>query len=405
VSATRLIDCLVTTDALADVFSDASVLQAMLDFEASLARAEAGAGIIPARAAEIIGSSARADDFDAGAIARAARDSASPAIPLVAALTDRVHAADKTAAPFVHWGATSQDVVDTALVILLKRAKPILAADHARLASALRSQSEAHASTVMLGRTLLQPAVPITFGLKAATWFSVAEGAWRRLARACDDAMIVQFGGASGTLAALGEQGPDVGRALAEDLGLAPSLPWHTDRGRLAAVVTTCGMYTAALGKIARDVALLMQPEIGELAEPGGGSSAMPHKRNPAGCAIALAAAARLPGIVGGFLTGMVQEHERAVGGWQAEWSAVADAVQATGSAVAAMAAAIEGLQVFPDRMRANVEAMGGADLAERATLVQRAGSGGHAGRLEDSLGSAEAIRRKLLFSRAGDNA
>ena len=303
-SGHRLIDALATSDAVSDAFSDGAVLRAMLDFEVALARVEARAGIIPIAAADAIAAAAQPDGFDAAAIAREARTSATVSIPLVAALTARVRASSPDSAAYVHWGATSQDVTDTALVLLLARVRPVLAVEHGRLSSSLRRLSDAHAETIMLGRTLMQPATPITFGLKAAVWYSTAARGWKRLARAFDDSATVQFGGAAGTLAVLGEAGPEIGRKLANELGLLPSLPWHTDRAGLADVVSACGLYTGGLGKIARDVALLAQPEVGEVAAGGGGSSTMPHKQNPAGCAIALAAATRLPGIVAGFLAG-----------------------------------------------------------------------------------------------------
>ena len=371
-SAHRLIDALATSDAVLDAFSDTAVLQAMLDFEVALARVEARAGLIPVSAADAVAIAAQVDAFDAVTIAREARRSATVSIPFVAALTARVRAESPESAGYVHWGATSQDVADTALVLLLARVRPVLAAEHARLSASLRRLSDTHASTIMLGRTLMQPATPITFGLKAAVWYSTAAHGWTRLAQALDDAATVQFGGAAGTLAVLGDAGPAIGRALAHELGLHSSLPWHTDRGGLAAVVSACGIYTGALGKIARDITLLSQSEVGEVAAAGGGSSTMPHKQNPAGCAIALAAATRLPGIVAGFLAGLPQEHERAAGGWQAEWSSVSAAIETTGAALAAMAATTEALQVFPDRMRANLDATGGAIFAERAIFLLR---------------------------------
>ena len=369
--SSRLIDSLATTDALAEVFSDRSILQAMLDFEAALARAEVTAGVIPARAAEAIAAAARAEQFDAEAIAREARASGTVSIPLVQALTARVQAADAASARFVHFGATSQDVADSAMILTLRRAHAILAADHRRLDSTLRELSDRHARTVMLGRTLLQPAPPITFGLKVAGWAGALGRAWRRVQAAMDDAAVLQFGGAAGTLAALGDRGQVVSSALAGELGLgAPDAPWHTHRDRLAALVTAVGIYTATLGKIARDITLLMQDEVGEAAEPGGGSSTMPHKRNPAACARVLAAATRLPGLVAAFLTGMVQEHERAVGGWHAEWPTIAAAVQTTGSALEAMAGLAGELTVDADRMRANIERTNGAIFAERAMML-----------------------------------
>jgi 3-carboxy-cis,cis-muconate cycloisomerase len=374
--SSSLIDCLATTEALGEVFSDASVLEAMLAFEMALARASAAAGAIPAASAEVIATAA-ARDFDVSRIASAARAGATPAIPFVKALRERVGEVDQASATYVHWGATSQDVTDTALVLLLRRAQTIIATDHERLERGLRALSDRHAGTVMMGRTLLQPATPVTFGVKAAAWAAPVARSWRRLTRAWKQAMAIQFGGAAGTLAALGDQGPRIADAMARALDLRPAPPWHTDRDRLGALVGASGLYVAALGKVARDVTLLMQAEIGEVAGPGGGSSTMPQKRNPSGCALVLAAATRLPGLVASYLAAMPQEHERGVGGIQAEWPIVSAVVQSTGAAVAALAEVIDGLEVDPARMRANVEATGGTMFAERAVLLLAPGLGG----------------------------
>jgi 3-carboxy-cis,cis-muconate cycloisomerase len=369
--AVGLVDSLATTDALSAIFSDGSLLQAMLDFEASLASVQAGLGVIPQRAADVIRLSATADAFDAEAIARDARESGTVVVPFVKALTARVSAKDSESATFVHWGATSQDVADSALMLVLKPSRAVLAADHQRLERMLRELSDRHARTVMLGRTLLQPAPPITFGLKAAGWVAPIARGWKRLDAAFESALVLELGGATGTLAALGDRGPAIADALAKRLGLGTlGVPWHTQRDRLAALVTASGIYCGSLGKMARDIALLMQDEVGEVAEPGGGSSSMPHKRNPAGCAVALAAATRTPALVAAFLSGMVQEHERAVGGWHAEWPTVAAMVQATGAALSAMTRVIGGLDVFPDRMRSNIERTRGVVFAERAMML-----------------------------------
>ena len=368
---TRLVDALVTTEALGDIFDDASVLQVLLDVEAALARAQAALGVIPDSAAAAISRAAVADGFDAGVLARDARESATMAIPLVAALTTRVEASDPVAARYVHWGATSQDIVDTAMSVLIARCGHVLARDHAALAAHLRLLSDRHADTVMLGRTLLQPAPPTTFGLKAAGWYASLCRSWSRVERAWHDAARVQLGGAAGTLAALGDHGLDVADRLGGELGLpSAEAPWHAARDRFAALVAACAIYAGVLGKMARDISLLMQFEVGEVREAGGGSSAMPHKQNPSGCTRALAAAARLPGLAAMMLTGLVQEHERAAGAWQAEWPAIADALQATGAALEAMRAVTAGLTVDPARMRANLEATRGAVYAERAMLL-----------------------------------
>lgn len=420
-----LIDSFATTAALAERFSDAAVLGAMLRFERSLAKAQSRLGMIPRSAADCI---ARVDCLDSGSLPDEARRAASLAIPFVQILTEAVKQVDPAAAGFVHWGATSQDVLDSALVLLLRDARAILAHDHARLEAALRALSERHAGTVMLARTLLQPALPTTFGYKSAGWYGAAHRSWRGLSRAFDEALLLQFGGAAGTLAAYGTRGGELAAEFAKELDLPlPAAPWHGHRERLAALIAHCGIYTGSLAKIARDLSLLMQPEIGEVAGPGGGSSAMPHKRNPAGPTVALAAAARLPGLVAAFLGAMPQEHERAAGGWQSEWPAVADAIQATGSALAAVADTIEGLTVDPGRMRANIEATAGAVFAEKAVmlLAPRMGRAAAQARVaealkaaslrgslahlltpeqletidrpEDYLGAAEEFRRRLL--------
>ena len=373
--AVRLIDSLATTEALALLFSDQSVLQAMLDFEAGLARAEARAGMIPQAAADAIAFAAQAGAFDGAALARDTLRAGTPGIPLVKGLTERVRATDPAAAAFVHWGATSQDVADTALILLLKKVQPILDADLTKTEQALDRLSGQHAGTVMLGRTLLQAAPPVTFGLKAAAWQSATRRGHEQLNRSFAEALLLQFGGATGTLAALGEHGPSVSQLLAEELGLhCPEAPWHTHRDRLGVLVCACGVLTGTLGKIARDISLLMQNEVGEAAEPGGqgrgGSSTMPHKRNPIGCAVTLAAANRTPGLVASFLYGMIQEHERGVGGWQAEWPTVSALVQATGVAAANMAEVTESLTVDPGKMRANIDVTRGVIFAERAMIL-----------------------------------
>jgi len=367
----RLISSLATTDALAAAFSDTAFLQGMLDFETALARAEASAGLVPQAAAAAITRAAVAQEFDIDEIVRGARSNATPVVTVVRMLEARVEATDPQAARWVHLGATSQDVFDTALILCVRTAWMSLERDHARLAAAIDRLAREHSGTVMLGRTLLQPAAPITFGLKAAGWLGSLSRSWQTCVSAYEHSMVVQFGGAAGTLAALGSKGADVEAVLARDLGLSvPDAPWHSHRDRLAAFVAACGIYTGALGKMARDISLLMQHEIGEAFERGGGSSTMPHKRNPSGCAVALAAANRLPGLVASMLASMPQEHERSLGGWHAEAPIVADATQTTGSALSAMADVIEGLTIDTVRMRQNVDDTRGVIFAERAAVT-----------------------------------
>jgi 3-carboxy-cis,cis-muconate cycloisomerase len=395
--SSRLLASLGTTEEFADLFSDSSVLAVLLAFESALARAQACLGLIPQSAAVAISRAAVADGFDAAAIAREARQSATLAIPLVNALAARVREIDAPSARFVHWGATSQDTIDTAMVLLLDRAQGILAVDHARLEQSLRALSERHAGTVMLARTVLQPAPPITFGLKVAGWYGAIHRSWSRLRGSFGEALRLQFGGASGTLAAYGPDGLALASQLAKELHLpVSSAPWHAHRDRLAALAADCGIYTGALGKIARDIALLMQQEVAEAAEAGGASSAMPHKRNPSGCVVALAAANRTPGLVAAFLAGMVQEHERAAGAWQAEWPTLAGLIEATGSALAAMASVIDGLAVYPDRMLANLAETQGVIFAEKVKML----IGARIGREAAEALLAEAAREAIQSAR-----
>ncbi len=371
----RLIESLATTSTLAALFSDESVLRAMLEFETALARAEARHGLIPMDAADAIASAAVPRNFDISVLADATFRAGTPAIPLVKMLTDQVRKTDAKAARFVHWGATSQDVADTAMSLLLKRAEPILLDGLSHLEKSLADLSKRHKNSVMLGRTLLQPAPPVTFGLKAAGWLaSVARGG-RRLQKAFRVAAVLQFGGASGTLAALGDRGIQVADTLSADLGFGGEItvPWHTQRDQLATLICACGVLTGSLGKMARDISLLMQNEVGEAAEPAGegrgGSSTMPNKRNPTACSLTLAAAHRVPGLVASFLSTMLQEHERGVGGWQAEWPVVA-VIQSTGVAIASMAEVTQGLSVDAEKMRLNIENTNGAIFAERAMML-----------------------------------
>jgi 3-carboxy-cis,cis-muconate cycloisomerase len=396
----RLINCLGTTDEIADVFSDRSLLVGMLQFEVGLARAEARHGVIPSRSVEAIAAAADPDAFDPAAIAAAARTSGTIAIGFVRKLTERVRELDATSAGYVHWGATSQDVTDTALVLCLVRACRILERHHDGLLDALRNLSDQYAGTVMLGRTLLQPAPPVTFGLKAAGWYAACARGWIRVADAFDEALVLQFGGASGTLAALGDRGLDVTAELGRELGLSlPDAPWHAHRDRMAALVVACGVYVGTLGKIATDVSLLMQTEIGEASEPGGGSSAMPQKRNPAGCAIAIAAATRVPGLVASFLSGMLQQHERGLGGGHAEAPTLVSVVQATGAALSAVQHIAEELRVDEARMRRNIASTGGTVFAERAMMLLAPSIGRDRAHAVISKAAAEAVERGEAFA------
>jgi 3-carboxy-cis,cis-muconate cycloisomerase len=399
-----LVDSLATTEAMAEVFSDASVVRAMLEFEVALARAEAKVGVIPAAVTATIAASADLANFDFASLSRDALRAGTPSIPLVKWLTERVRSRDQAAAGFVHRGATSQDVSDTALVLLLKRAWALIQADLKRTESALQEFSEIHKNTVMLGRTLLQPAPPITLGLKAAGWHGAIRRGHERLTRDFEAALILQFGGAVGTLSALGERGIEVSNQLASELGLAcPEAPWHAHRDRLAALACSLGVVTSSLGKFARDISLLMQFEVGEASEPEsagrGGSSTMPHKRNPIGCAITIAAAQRVPGLISSYLSSMVQEHERAVGGIQSEWPVIAAIVQATGVGASSMADVASGLTVDADRMTQNIAATLGTVYAEKAAMLLADKIGRDAAQRLLDRASKQAISQKRSLS------
>jgi 3-carboxy-cis,cis-muconate cycloisomerase len=356
-------------------FSDRARLQAMLDFEAALADAEAEAGVVPHSCVTAVRAAARAEHYDLETVSKEAAVAGNAAIPLVRHLTARVAAADAEAARYVHWGATSQDVLDTALVLQLRAAIPEVLRHLARAAEAAAEHAERHADTPMAGRTWLQQATPVTFGLKAAGWLEALERAHDRIQAALADAVVLQLGGASGTLAALGTQGPAVARALGVRLDLpVPDLPWHAHRDRLAHLAGTLGVAVGTLGKIARDVSLLAQTEVGEAheaaAEGRGGSSTMPHKRNPVGAAVVLAAAIRAPGLVATFLAAMPQEHERGLGGWPAEWETLPELVLLTAGAARAMADCLQGLVVDTARMRANLDLTHGLVMAEAISMA-----------------------------------
>jgi 3-carboxy-cis,cis-muconate cycloisomerase len=409
-SADGLLDRLLGSPVLGAIFSDRGRLQGMLDFEAALAAAEVDVGVIPAAAAPAIATKCRADLFDVAALAEATARAGNPAIPLVKELTALVAAEDAAAAGFVHWGATSQDAMDTGLMLQLCQALPHLAADLARLSDALADLAAKHKLTPLPGRTWLQHALPITFGLKAAGWLDAMERHRARLAALQPRLLVLQFGGAAGTLAALGGQGLAVSEALAKRLGLAlPALPWHTERDRLVELGATLGALVGTLGKMARDLSLLMQTDVGEAFEPAGegrgGSSTMPHKRNPVAAAAVLAAATRAPGLVASLLAGMVQEHERGLGGWHAEWTVLPELVVLAGNALARMAETIAGLEVDAERMRANIDATRGLMMAEAVSMALGAKLGRLAAhqRIEAACRRAVAERQHLRQVLAAD--
>ena len=370
-----LLDPLFGSAAMGEVFSDAARVQHMLDFESALARAEARCGVIPAAAAPAITSKCKAELIDAHALAAATALSVNPAIPLVKQLTALVARDDPEAARFVHWGATSQDANDTGLVLQIRQALDILEADLVVLGNGLTHLAQTHRSTPMAGRTLMQQALPTTFGVKVAGWLDAMNRHCERFAAARTRVLVLQFGGAVGTMAALGDKGLQVAGALATDLNLGlPNMPWHTQRDRMAEAATTLGLCTGTLGKIARDLSLHMQTEIAEVFEPAGegrgGSSTMPHKRNPVSAVIGLSAATRVPGLVSTMLSAMVQEDERGLGDWHAEWETLPEIFRLTAGALHQLAAIVPQLEVDAARMRRNLDATQGLIFAEAVTMA-----------------------------------
>jgi 3-carboxy-cis,cis-muconate cycloisomerase len=361
--------------------SDIAWLQAMLDAEAGLARALERAGLAPAGSGVAVTEVARASNFDVGKLGELAALTGNPVPGLARTLARRV---PQAAAGAVHRGATSQDIVDTAAMLLAKRAIGVMLADLAATAAAAAALADAHRSTIMIGRTLLRQAVPVTFGLVAAGWLTSIDEARAGLAAVSGQRLAVQFGGAAGTLASLGDDGPRVVALLAEELGLArPVLPWHTDRLRIIDLATSLVRVTATLGKIARDVTLLAQSEIGEVSEgsgePGprnaasprrGGSSAMPHKHNPVAAIAILGCTRQAPGLLATLAACAEQDLQRAAGAWHAEWEPLTELLRLTGSAASWAAELMSGLVVDATRMAANLAATKDLPLAEHVTSL-----------------------------------
>jgi 3-carboxy-cis,cis-muconate cycloisomerase len=394
---------MLSSAAMRAICDDVAYLQYMLDFEAALARAEAATGIIPADAPAPIEQACNARAFDLAALAQAATKSGNLAIPLVKALTAAVAKTDADAARYVHWGATSQDVIDTAAMLTLRAAIDALLSDIDRAIAGFARQARTHRHTAMVGRTWLQHALPIPFGLKLAEYAAALDRSRTRLRRLRSDALALQFGGAAGTLAALGDNGLRVAEKLAQELDLPlPDAPWHTHRDRFAEAASVLAIITGTCGKIARDVSLMMQTDVGEAFEPSGegrgGSSTMPHKRNPVAAASALGAATMAPGLAATMFAAQVQDHERSAGPWHAEWPTLPSLLLVTSGALAAIVDIAEGLEVDAARMRANLDTTNGLIMAESVTfaLAEKLGRS-EAHHLVEAAGKKAVAEKKAL--------
>lgn len=381
---------------------DEAWLSAMLEVEAALARSQARLGLIPAAHALVITKVAEAGGLDVVALARAARAAANPVVALVPAFTALVAAVDPEAAEYVHRGSTSQDVLDSAAMLIARRVLAQIDGDLSRVAAALAATAEEHRDTLVAGRTLTQHAVPTTFGLKAAGWLQLVLDALAKVRSVACAGLPASLGGAAGTLAAYGEFARQAGRPaldgceliapFAEELGLAePVLPWHTVRTPIADLGAVLSFVTGALGKFAVDVQTLSRTEIGEVTEPAadgrGASSAMPQKRNPVLATLILSAGRQVPALALVLAQSMIAEDERPAGAWHTEWQALREALRLAGGAAFTAAELAEGLEVHPDRMRANIELTHGAVVAERLAVA-----------LTPELGKA---RAKALLTRA----
>jgi len=409
-SLSPLLAPMLSSAAMRAICDDAACLQRMLDFEAALARAEAATGVIPANAVGPIAAACRAEAFDLGALAEAATRSGTLAIPLVKALTTSVAKVDPDAARYVHWGATSQDVVDSAAMLGLRAAIDALLLDIGRAIAGFAKLARAHRGTAAVARTWLQHALPMPFGLKLAEYAAALHRSRARLRRLRKEAVALQFGGAAGTLAALGGNGLRVAEQLALELGLSlPDAPWHTHRDRIAEAASVMAILAGTCGKIARDVSLMMQTDVAEAFEPSGegrgGSSTMPHKRNPVASATALAAATMAPNLAATIFAAQVQDHERSAGPWHAEWPVLPMLLLVTSGALAAIVDIAEGLEVDAGRMRLNLGATHGLIMAEAVTmkLAEKIGKSAAHHLVESASKKAVAEKRDLRDVLAGD--
>ncbi len=407
-SSDGLLSPLFSSPAVEHELSDESLLRAMLDAEAALALACAKCGVVPPDAAELIQKTCQQGDFDIDEIGRAGQGAGNPVVPLVRSIVAQV---PESAKPWVHYGATSQDILDTALMLMARRAAKIVLADVASAVDLVASLTVAHRGTLMVGRTLGQQAVVTTFGMKTAGWLVALDTTRARLASTMESQLAAQLGGAAGTLGVYGAAAIDVLREYAAQLGLAaPCVPWHTNRQRVLEFAAVLGELVAAAGKLALDVELLAQTEIGEVYEGGSGShgtsSAMPHKRNPVDAVLIRSAAYRAPGLVATLFGASQHEQERAAGAWHAEWETLLELIRVTGGAMARTSQLVAAIEVDDARMRENLDITGGLVMAEQlaAVLAPTLGRSKAADAVARCCEQARSSRRHLRDVALADN-
>jgi 3-carboxy-cis,cis-muconate cycloisomerase len=361
--------------AMRAVLDDRARLQRMLDFIVALARAEAAVGLMPTLASDAVANAAKVERYDVKVLSEKAVATGNIAIPVIDALTAEVAKTDAAAAAYVSWGASAQDVLDTALVLELRAAIDVLLADLNRAVDGFAALAGRHRRTATVGRNRMQHALPMPFGLKLASYAAALARSRERLRRLRREALVLQFGDVVGTLAALNDRGFDVAERLAALLDLPlPEAPWHSHRDRLAEVAAAFAILTGTCGKIARDVSLLMQTDVAEAFAPAapdsGGAAPPPHRRGSTTVATVLAAAANGPNLLATILAAQVQEHEGGLGTWQGEWPSFSALALVTSGALAAIAAIAEGLEIDSERMRANLTDTRGMIMADAVSLA-----------------------------------
>ncbi|MEE2745307.1 MAG: lyase family protein, partial [Pseudomonadota bacterium] len=373
--ANKMFQRLSSTPEILETFSDANFAQSMLEVEVSVVHALAMMGVCSRETSDLIVSCCNIDNFDIDNLIEQSAKNGTIVVPFVQQLTELVDKVDPHASVYVHYGITSQDVIDTAMVLQLKKAFSLIESDILSIKSSLKKLSDENSKTLMVGRTLLQPSAPVTFGQKTKGWLQAITFDWDRIERDAESAFVVQMGGAVGNLSAFGTQGNKFRSFCAQYLNIGDSGDsWHVYRNNLISYCSSVSMLVGSLGKIAKDLSLLLQAEVAEVTLSGasgkGGSSAMPHKNNPVGCLVALSAASRAPHLLSNLFSTIAHEHERALGGWQSEWVTVPGIIKAAAGACRAMSETCQEIKPDREKMRDNLDSLNGVVMSECLTLA-----------------------------------